>query len=147
MGFPMVFDKTTLNEDPFLFVLGPRGDFWEGQGIGQSGQKFVFFFLKSPLWAFQQCMPQPYLLKTQFWSFQGLGSIFRRGRKWMGQVIFSDFLKSPFIGFPTVYYTAHFLFTTHFLAFWDYFWVHQEVDGAGEHFLGLKRQKTLKKYF
>ena len=65
----------------------------------------------------------------------------------MGQVIFSDFLKSPFIGFPTVYYTAHFLFTTHFWAFWDYFWVHQEVDQVVNIFLVLKDRRHLKNTF
>ena len=57
MGFPIVYDKTLLKDNPFLLVFGLRYDFWVGKLLEEAD----FFFLSvinllSMAWAFQQYM-------------------------------------------------------------------------------------------
>lgn len=60
MGFPIVYDKTLLKDNPFLLVFGLRYDFWVGKLLEEAD----FFFLSvinllSMAWAFQQYMTWP----------------------------------------------------------------------------------------
>ena len=69
MGSPTLYDKTILNENPFLAILGSRTNFWVGQELsGASHLSMGFqkvYDMKSIFGHFG--------LKTHFWAEQEVG--------------------------------------------------------------------------
>ena len=80
---------------PFLLHFGSGADFWVGQEVDGTEQKFFVLFEIFFTWTFQWYLTQPYLMNTHFWSFWRAGPIFGWGRKWMGQASFFFILNTP----------------------------------------------------
>ena len=39
MDFPVVYDRTILNDHPILVIFGTGTNFWSGQEVGRADQK------------------------------------------------------------------------------------------------------------